>query len=303
MDKVTDYWTGILAFVRTMDTGSFTAAGRQLGVTPSSVGRAVARLENRLGTTLLTRSTRALVLTAEGRRFLEQVAPAIETLREAEGAVGSPRPPAGTVRVSASIDLGRMLVASWIKSLARDYPDLAIELNVTDRLVDLRREGVDIAVRQGSLPPSTLENERVGAIGYAVVAAPVYLAARGTPHTPSDLIDHACLQYLKIDGSPLRWTFAGQEIATFGPLATDDGGALRTAACHGAGIAYMLRFSVADALADGSLIELFADVPKPELTVSLSHPFGTRPPARVRAVLDHLRRGLTEAARPGAPIA
>ena len=293
MDASGDYWTGLMAFVRAAEEGSFTAAARQLRLTPSAVGRAVTRLERRLGTTLVKRTTRALVLTAEGRNFLEQVRPALDTLREAEGTIGRERPPSGAVRVSASIDLGRTLVASWAEAFAREHPGLSLELNVTDRLVDLRREGVDIAVRLGSLPPPGVVGERIGSLGYAVIASPAYLASRGRPKMPGELVQHDCLQYWTIAGAYLEWTLAGRKLTTTGPFATDDGGALLAAALGGAGIAYMLRFAVEAPLADGRLVELFADTAKAELPVSLSHAFGATPPRRVQAVLDFLRRRLT----------
>lgn len=195
-----EYWSGLLAFVRTASAGSFTAAGRQLGMSPSAVGRAVSRLEGRLGATLIKRSTRALALTPEGQAFLEQVSPALDALRKAEGAVGSARVATGTVRISASIDLGRMLVASWTQTLADQYPELTLELNVTDRLVDLRREGIDIAIRLGSLPPLGVVGETVGTAGYAVVCAPEYVARHGSPKTPAELSSHAGLQYLTVAG-------------------------------------------------------------------------------------------------------
>ena len=292
MDAGGDYWTGLCAFANMVREGSFTAAARRLGMSPSAAGRAVTRLEERLGATLVKRSTRALVLTSEGREFFEQVAPALDALQEAEGLIGSPRVPSGTVRVSASIDLGRTLVASWADAFAREHPDLKLELNVTDRLVDLRREGVDVAVRLGSAPPVGVVGETVGAIGYALVAAPAYLASRGHPRTPADLAGHACLQYWTIEGAPLRWTLDGDEYAVTGPFATDDGGALLAAALGGAGIAYMLRFAVEQALADGRLVELLATTRKAELPVSMAHPFGARPPRRVQAVLNFLRERL-----------
>lgn len=287
-----EYWSGLLAFVRTASAGSFTAAGRQLGMSPSAVGRAVSRLEGRLGATLIKRSTRVLALTPEGQAFLEQVSPALDALREAEGAVGSARVATGTVRISASIDLGRMLVASWTQTLADQYPELTLELNVTDKLVDLRREGIDIAIRLGSLPPLGVVGETVGTAGYAVVCAPEYVARHGSPKTPAELSSHACLQYLTVAGVPFKWTFEGREMTTAGQFVTDDGGALLTAALAGAGIAYMLRFAVLSALADSRLVELLPNVPKAKLPISLAHPFGARPPGRVQVVLTFLQAQL-----------
>jgi DNA-binding transcriptional LysR family regulator len=298
IDRLGDYWSGLVAFVRTAETGSFTAAAQDLGASPSAIGRAVTRLERRLGARLFKRSTRALVLTDEGRLLFDRARPAMATLREAEGLVGPGAAPVGIVRVSASVDLSRQLIGGWMRAFAAEHPGISLELNATDRLVDLRRDGVDVAVRVGSLPPAGVTGERIGTIGYAVVAAPGYLEARGTPGTPADLAGHACLRYLTNDGVPLRWTFAGRGWATDGPLATDDAGTLLAAALAGAGIAYMLRFAVADALDRGDLREIMPDIPKAELPVSIAHPFGPHPPARVRAVLRFLHARLAEVVAP-----
>lgn len=289
---IDDYSTGLLAFARAVEAGSFTGAARQLGATPSAVSRAVARLERRLDAVLLKRSTRSLSLTPEGRAFHEEVAPALNALREAEGAVGGSRTPEGVVRLSASIDLGRMLIATWANDIAHELPRIALELNVTDRLVDLRREAIDLAVRVGTPPPPSFGAEVIGEIGYAVVASPAYLAERGRPEAPADLAGHGCLQYLTVEGRTLPWSFAGEDVTTTGTFATDDGGALRMAALSGGGIGYLLRFAVAADLAEGSLVELLAEVPKASLPVMVFHPFGARPPSRVRAVLAFLRSRL-----------
>jgi DNA-binding transcriptional LysR family regulator len=294
MRPVADYIAFLLAFQRAAEEGSFTAAARGLGLTPSAVSRAVTQLERRLGARLFARSTRALELTAEGRAFLGRIGPAIAALREAEGVLGRAGPVSGTVRVSASVDLARNLVALWAGRLARDHPGLRLELNVTDRLVDLRREGVDITLRIGSAPPSSLAGEGLGTIGYALVAAPAYLDRRGRPLRSADLTEHDCLDYLTNEGVPLPWVLAGEAIAVRGPFATDDAGALLAAALSGAGIAYMLRFAVAARLENGELEEVLHGAATPRLPVAMAHPYGTQPPARVAAMLAFLRAHLVE---------
>lgn len=290
-------FTGLVAFARSVEDGSFTAAGRRLGATPSAVSPAVARLEARLGVALVKRSTRSLVLTPEGRAYFELISPALATLAAAEGAVGDAEA-RGVVRLSVPIDFGRGVLAAAASRFVARYPAVVLELNVTDRLVDVRREDIDVALRIGSPPPPGLGSVQLGTIGYAVVASPDYLARRGVPRTPANLAEHACLQYLTLEGRPLPWRLDGVDIATSGPLATDDGGALRTAALAGAGIAHLFRLAVAHDVASGHLVELFPDAETAELPVAAFHPFGRFLPNRVLATLTFLQEELERLEEP-----
>jgi len=290
-----DYWAGLLAFVRSVDGGNFTEAARQLGMTPSAVSKAVSRLERTTGVRLMQRSTRALSLTPEGADFYEQVAPAIRALREAEANLGQPDTPRGVVRLSAPIDMSRMLIASWLGEFTGRHPNLHLDLNVTDRFVDLWREPYDLAIRLGALEASTLTARRLGSMGYAIVASPGYLEARGRPTSIEALGGHSCLRYRTFEGRPLAWSFEDTQFMPAGPFTTDDGGALLTAAKGGAGLAYMFRCSVEAELTAGSLVEVLAELQKPQVPVFALHAFGPRLPARVRTFVDFIEQRLREA--------
>jgi len=294
MKSPADYWSGLLTFARVVEHGSFVGAARAAGMTPSAVSKAVSRLEQRLGVRLVKRSTRKLGLTQDGVAFYERISPALKTLDEAEDHVQTARAPHGLLRVTAPIDLGRTLIASWIGSFAGEYPQLRVELNVTDRLVDLTREGYDLAIRMGVPEDSRLTMRSLGRIHYAVVASPAYVDGHGRPETPSRLQEHACLRFLTVAGQPMPWAFDGWDpVWPEGPLDTDDGGALRMAALHGAGIAYLIRFAVEQDIANGSLIELLPDLQKPGIQVYAIHAFRDKLPARARVFLEFLHARLS----------
>jgi DNA-binding transcriptional LysR family regulator len=244
----------------------------------------------------MQRSTRALSLTREGADFYEQVAPAIRALKEAEANLGQPDKPRGVVRLSAPIDMSRMLIASWLGEFTGRYPNLHLDLNVTDRFVDLWREPYDLAIRLGAIEASTLTCRRLGSMDYAIVASPGYLDVRGRPSSIEDLSGHSCLRFRAFEGRPLAWSFEdAQELVPDGPFTTDDGGALLTAAKGGAGLAYMFRFAVEAELAAGSLVEALSNLPKPRVPVFALHAFGPRLPARVRTFVDFIEQRLREA--------
>lgn len=294
MAPISDYWPGVLAFVRVVEVGSFTGAARSLHMTPSAISKAVARLERRLGARLLQRSTRTLSLTQKGTAFYERVSPAVRSLRDADESVSAAALPRGLLRVTVPIDLGRTLIACWMGDFAGRYPGLRLELNITDRFVDLWREGYDVAIRMGTLAQSSLATRELGSIDYAVVASPEYITARGKPETVEHLRTHAGLRYVTTTGQPMPWVFEGEGFMPEGPFDSDDGGALRMAAVKGAGIAYLLRFAVEDDLADGKLVELLPDIEKPALKVYALHAYRDMVPTRVRAFLKFVASRLAK---------
>ena len=152
MATILEKTTGLVAFVRTVDAGSFSAASRLIGSSQSAVSKSVARLERRLGVRLIQRSTRTLGLTAEGTAYYERVAPLLRAIEEAEDVVQVASEAKGRLRVSAPQEFGRLLVACWAPEFLARHPGLKLELNVTDRNVDIIREGYDLAIRMGSLP-------------------------------------------------------------------------------------------------------------------------------------------------------
>ena len=188
-------------FVQVAELRSFTAAGRQLGISPSAVGKAIARLEERLGVRLLHRSTRSIALTPEGTKFLRRCQRIFGEVEAAELEIAqSVAMPKGRLRVSLPF-VGRLLTPS-LGAFARTYPEVELELDYTDRLVDVIEEGFDVVLRTGNATDSRLMMRTLGTYPYLIVGSPDYLARRGVPTEPEDLLSHACLQH--------RWSSSGK---------------------------------------------------------------------------------------------
>jgi DNA-binding transcriptional LysR family regulator len=290
MTAIVDTSAGLAAFVRTIETGSFSDAARLLGASPSAVSKSVARLEARLGVRLIQRSTRTLALTAEGALYFERVAPLIQALADAEQALRTPDDVSGLVRVAAPSDLGRTVFAGWAERFARAHPRLKLELGIADRQVDLIREGYDVAIRVGALLDNRLTARRLTTLQPVLVAAPAYLARCGQPAERADLAEHACLRYLTPAG-PFPWTWAdGSSLVPDGPFDTNDGVVLRQAALAGAGIAQLARIAVADDLAAGRLDIVLPHLPMPGLEVHALHAYGRQAPQRVRLFIAFLQQ-------------
>jgi DNA-binding transcriptional LysR family regulator len=279
---------GLVAFVRTVDAGSFASAARLIGASPSAVSKSVARLEQRLGVRLLQRSTRTLGPTAEGAAYYERVAPHLRAIEEADDIVQVPENVRGLLRVTVPSTFGRPLIAAWAGSFLDRYPDIKLELSVTDRRVDLIRESFDIAVRIGELQDTSLIGRSLGVLRYVLAASPRYLDRRGMPRSIDDLKQHACLRYLRA-GRPFPFTFAdGTRIVPEGPFDTDDAQYLIEAALEGAGITRFMRLAIQDDLANGRLRIVLPEIPMVTEPIHVLHPFGRQLPLRVRLFIDFL---------------
>jgi DNA-binding transcriptional LysR family regulator len=279
---------GLVAFVRTVDAGSFASAARLIGASPSAVSKSVARLEQRLGVRLLQRSTRTLGPTAEGAAYYERVAPHLRAIEEADDIVQVPENVRGVLRVTVPSTFGRPLIAAWAGSFLDRYPDIKLELSVTDRRVDVIRESFDIAVRIGELQDTSLIGRSMGVLHYVLAASPRYLDRRGMPRSIDDLKQHACLRYLRA-GRPFPFTFAdGTRIVPEGPFDTDDAQYLIEAALEGAGITRFMRLAIQDDLANGRLRIVLPEIPMVSEPIHVLHPFGRQLPLRVRLFIDFL---------------
>lgn len=288
MATILEKTAGLVAFVRTVDAGSFASAARLIGASPSAVSKSVARLEQRLGVRLLQRSTRTLSPTAEGAAYYDRVAPHLRAIEEAEDIVQVPGNVRGLLRVTVPTTFGRPLIAAWAGSFLGRYPDIKLELSVTDRLVDLIRESFDIAVRIGEQQDTNLMGRSVGELHYVLAASPKYLERRGTPKSIDELKQHACLRYLAA-GRPQPFSFAdGTRIVPDGPFDTDDAQYLIEAALEGAGITQFMRLAIKDDLADGRLRIVLPEVPMFTTPVYVLHPFGRQLPLRARLFIDFL---------------
>lgn len=237
----------LIAFVKSVELKSFSAAARVLSTTPSAISKRVAKLEDRLGVRLLQRTTRSLNLTTEGKAYYESVSVLLRELKEADDAIISGGKPQGKLTVSTSLGFGQWLLVQSIPEFLRQYPGIEIDLRLSDRLVDLVLEGIDVAIRSGDLEDSSLIRRHLGRARFALCASPSYLKAHGTPNTPQDLVHHNCLRYL-YNGQPVPWEFlidrTLQTVAVKGKFNSDNGGALKNAALAGLGITRLFNFQV-----------------------------------------------------------
>jgi len=249
-----DSFSGLESFVRAADLLSFAGAGRQLGISASAVGKNVARLEAQLGLRLFHRTTRQVRLTTEGALFHERCRRILDELDDArammQDAVATPR---GHLRVSLPTIGYRFLLPVLPEFKAR-YPQIELDLDFNDRLVDVIAENVDVAIRSGELVDSGLVARRLGPFNFVLVASPAYLARAGVPQTPADLAHHFCLRYKFVtDGRIEEWDLAGLPAQLPLCLATNNMEAMLGAAVAGLGLAYMPDFLARDALGRGEL--------------------------------------------------
>jgi DNA-binding transcriptional LysR family regulator len=255
--------------------GSLSAAGRRLGMPLTTVSRKLAALEEELGARLVTRSTRRLTFTEQGRQYLEACRRIIEEVDAAEAQLsGTQGEPQGELAITAPVVFGRLHVLPVVSDFLRRYPRIDARMLLLDRPVDLIEEGLDIAVRIGMLPDSTLIAMRVGAVRQIVCASPSYLAEHGEPKRRDDLGDHACITFSARDARD-RWTFMDgkkqERVRVRSRLSVNTAEAAIDAAIAGIGITRVLSYQAAAALADGSLKEILRGADSAELPVSILH--------------------------------
>lgn len=283
---------GIEYFVRTVEAGSFAAAARRLGVTPSAVSRQVARLEDELGVPLLARTTRSLSLTHDGQAFHARCLRVLEELTEARDALARVRKkPAGVLRVDAPVALGRQVFAPRLPEFLERYPDIDVELTLRDQLIDPFVEGSDVVVRIGALRDSSLIARRLGDSRLVMCGAPSYLRKRGTPTSPADLARHECLSYLRPDGRQSWRLRSGEqllEIVPLGSLQVNDADVLAAHAVAGRGLVVVFDFLVADAIARGALVAVLEPYAPPAWPIHALYPKNRHLVPKVGAFLDFL---------------
>lgn len=289
-----DRLTGLEVFGKVTATGSFSAAGRALGLSQTMVTKHIAALEMRLGVKLFHRTTRKLSLTEAGRRYLEASERILTDMEAADAAVAADRfEPRGVLRLNAPVGFGVRQIAPLLSEFARRHPMVSVELGLNDRYVDLADEGWDLAIRIGMLSDSSLIARRLAPCSTIVCAAPSYLAARGTPKTVASLAEHNCLGYTlsRLAGAGL-WTFGAKAdvaVKVSGSLRSNNGDALRAAAIAGQGLLYHPTFFVADDLRAGTLVAVTLDYPTIELGgVYAVYLPDRNPAAKVRAFIDFL---------------
>jgi DNA-binding transcriptional LysR family regulator len=275
------------AFVAVADLQGFAPAARRLGLSPSAVTRLIAALENRLGARLLQRTTRQVALTDVGARYLERVRRILGDVEEAEAAAEGERSrPSGRLVVSAPVGFGRLHVSPVMSAYLKRYPEVSAELLLSDQMINLVEDGVDLAVRIGHLADSTLVARHVGEMRRVVVASSAYLKARGEPKTPAAVAAHDTIQF----GAAPDWRFVrnGSELrVTPAPrFITNSADAAIRYAEEGGGLTRVLAYQAADAIKRGTLKVLLATSEEPAMPIHLVYPTSRLLSAKVRSFID-----------------
>ncbi|HEV7321300.1 MAG TPA: LysR family transcriptional regulator [Ensifer sp.] len=289
-----DHLADVEAFITVMDKGSMTAGAVALATTPSVLSRAITRLETKLGTQLLRRTTRRISLTEAGRAYLEQVRAAFETIDQAERAVQGEGVLAGRVRLSVSTTYGHYQLPEKLTCFALKHPSVSVELSVTNRNVDLVAEGFDLAIRLGQLPDSGMIGRKLEDAPLRLVASPGYIVRRGMPRSIEDLATHTCLPFIMpSSGRPAPWLFRvdGKDLDWIpqGPVHLEDDvlGTVSLAEA-GLGICQTYDFVARDRLARGTLTELLPEAGGRSRSFSLIYPPHRHLSAATRALIDSL---------------
>ena len=283
----------MVAFVRAVERGGFSAAARDLGLTPSAVSKLVTRLEDRLGVRLLNRTTRRLALTAEGESFFQRSQRILADIAEAEEEVGRSRAqPRGLLRVNTSTAFGMHQLAPALPDFLARHPEVRVELTVTDRVVDLVEEGADLGIRLGNLADSSLVARRICEVERVVCASPDYLKRHGTPKKPADLRAHNCLNMANAPALR-RWPFEGRDgvehVEVSGNVSATSADALLALALRGLGVIRLTDVIVGQAISEGRLVALFEEIHHREaLPLHAVYPQGRHRSPRLTAMIDFL---------------
>jgi len=285
-----DRLDAMAVFAAVVDGGSFSAAARRLGAPLTTVSRKVADLEAHLGTRLLARSTRRLELTESGRLYLASARQILELVGEAErSAAGEYDTPRGELVVTTPVAFGRLQVLPVVTDFLARFPEIQVRMSLSDRNLHLIEEHIDIAVRVGSLPDSTLVGTRVGAVHRVLCASPAYIAGHGTPRTPDDLAEHLGVTFDALPAGPPFALRAGEGLVQTGVrnrLTVNTADAAVEAAIAGVGLAHVLSYQAANAVRAGSLVLVMRDFEPPGLPVHLVHAGQGTLPLKTRSFLD-----------------
>ena len=295
MDRI----TGMQLFVRVVETGSFSKASGDLGITQPTATKHVAALEQRLGARLLHRSTRGVTATEVGALYYDKCKAIQRELEEADNlATLLQSKVGGTLRISTSVAFGRRVVTPLALRFMAAHPDVSIDLAFDDRYVNLVEQGVDVALRMGRLADSSLGARYLGVNPWLVAAAPAYLARAGTPAAPAELERHACLVYSSVQGDD-RWQFsdaAGRALAVpvRGPLRSNNLSTVLAAARAGLGLAALPRYVARESLADGSIVPVLEGHALPAQELHAVYPSPKLVPSKVAAFIAFLQEALLD---------
>lgn len=303
MDKL----QAMKTFVRVVEAGSFSAVAHESDTTQSAVSKQVAALERELGARLLTRTTRSLALTEEGERYFEQARRLVAEIAEAEGALRrGEQQLTGWLRIAASAGFGRLKLMPLVQSFLAQHPAVKIDLRLSDSFIDLVEQGIDVAVRLGDLPDSSLIARRVGTAYRMLMAHRDYVRSlpkgKKAPRVPDDLVDHNCIVYTEL-AMRNAWTFtagpgAAEPVGTTrivrveGNLQTNSSEVMRASVLAGMGIGYSPNWLFDDELASGEVQRILPDWEAIPIPIQLVSPQERRHSAKVRAFVDHVGKAM-----------
>jgi DNA-binding transcriptional LysR family regulator len=292
-----DRYAALETYVAVVETGSFSAAARRLGVGQPAVSKSVAQLEDRLGVRLLLRADRRLTPTEAGRGYYAYARRVIDEAGEAdEAARGSAVALTGTLKICAAVTFARLHVIPRLGTFLASHPELSIDVVLDDRNVDLLLEGIDVALRMGDLVDSSMTARRVGQSRRLVVATPAYLARAGTPESPSDLAAHQAIVYDQGGGGG-SWRFRRGDddtaVTLSGRLRVTAAEGVRAAVLAGLGLSVASEWMFAPELADGSVVRLLPAWALPPIDLWAVFPSGRRASAKARAFVDFVQATLT----------
>jgi len=275
--------------------GSFRAASLDLGMSTSALSNTVAKLEGQLGVRLFNRTTRSVALTAAGRRFVDQVTPALKDIHQALDTVRSQQDtPSGMLRINTFATAGREILAPLVLECLRRFPEIRIDLVTEGSLVDIVADGFDFGVRSQNLVPTDMIAIPLGtARQYAVVASPAFLENRVLPRVPADLLAHACIRTRLPNGAMFRWPFEvdGQpvQVDVDGPITLDEASLARIAVLQALGIGFFMESDVREDIAAGRLVRMLHEWTPPLAPLCLYYPSRRNPPAAFRVFVDMAR--------------
>lgn len=290
----------LMIFVQAAKHRSFSAAARQLGMSPSAVSRAVQRLEERLETRLLNRTTRSLSLTEDGARYYESGRQILSDLEEAELSLRrSQSTPSGVLRINLIPSMARMYIIPALPGFSDQYPELKLDVSLSDRRVDLIEDGIDAVVRVGNSPDSNLMMQTLGTAKDVVCASPDYLEKYGVPQTPEELRQHQCINHVIPQTGRVRaWRFQqdGQTMTVdvAGTFTIDHAETATAAAVAGAGIIQLYNFVVGDAIAAGRLVPLLEHYAPPGVPIAVIYAQKRYLSAKVKVFLEFIQALMTE---------
>jgi DNA-binding transcriptional LysR family regulator len=272
-------------FVRTVETGSFSAAGRDLGLGQPNVSRYVAALENHLQTRLLNRSTRRLALTPEGERYYVEARRILEAVEESESSLRENITPSGLLRVACPTALAHTFLVPHLASFLESYPELTLDLQINDRYVNLVDEGAELAIRIGHLDDSAMRARRLAMFERVCVASKGYLSKRGIPNTPNELREHDCLIYTLLS-TGATWRFKEEDVPVSGRLRVSSPEAIRECVNAGLGIAQGPEWLYEEGLKNGNLQLLLRDYTAPPVPIQAVYLANRLLPKRAIVFMD-----------------